>query len=77
MQEGLSAVRTVRFSSGNTKLVKEFLNDTLHRKEIALSVHTKCKLYALIRQLRQRKSLRNVNVAKLIEADIFYFCGCS
>ena len=71
MQKALATVRTVRLSSGDAKLVKELLDDTLHREEIAVSVHTERELYALIRQLGQRKCLRNVDVAQLIEADIF------
>ena len=50
---------------------EKFFDHTLHIKEIACSVHTKCKVCSLIWKLCQRKCLWQIYFTDFIQTDCF------
>ena len=71
MQERLACLRIIFFLSCHADCIKEFLYNTLHRKEITVSVHTECHLHSFIRKLCQRQLLCDINVCHFKQLYVF------
>ena len=71
MKERLLACRIIFHFLLHADLFKEFLANTLHVKEITVSVHSKCEHGSLIRQFCKRQSLWQINISKLVQANVF------
>ena len=70
MQERFSSIWIISFFQMHTDLVKELLYDAFHGEEVAIAIHTKSKLHALIRQFSERQALWQINISHLIETNI-------
>ena len=66
LQEGLAAIRIIGKLLVKTNMVEELFHNTLHGKEITTAIAAQNQLYALLRKLGQRQSLRQVGVRQLV-----------
>ena len=71
MKVSLSAVWIIIYFISHSYFLKELFTYTFHVKEIAVSIHTKCKVHTLIRKFCKRKCFRTIYITKFIETYIF------
>ena len=70
MQKGLRTGGIIVKALFQAEAVQDELDISLYGEEIAVAVGAERKLHALVRKLRERQRLREIDICHLIEADI-------